>query len=281
MPGQPPDDAVRQVRNFVSGFTERYMRTAIVQLPASSLRDSLLTLLNEAEGDLGRLKESIEIWFNNAMDRVGGWYKRRTNLVVMILATIVTLGLNVDTLLIMQTLQSQAAIRDAIVGKAKTMSEHLPTAMSGGPDGVLASDNGQRQRDATQASSALFGGDELQSLHAQIEALSLPIGWFRPAGAAADCGAVAIAANRIECTRAANHQLLAWMDPRISGWSVALWGDVAFHGAGWLLTIIAASLGAPFWFDILNKFITIRSVGRSARRRAETTEEGAPASRAW
>lgn len=28
---------------------------------------------------------------------------------------------------------------------------------------------------------------------------------------------------------------------------------------GWLMTIIAVSLGAPFWFDLLNKFVNIRS----------------------
>src|SRR5262249_41172936 len=31
--------------------------------------------------------------------------------------------------------------------------------------------------------------------------------------------------------------------------------------AGWLLTAIGASFGAPFWFDLLNKFVTLRSGG--------------------
>lgn len=34
-----------------------------------------------------------------------------------------------------------------------------------------------------------------------------------------------------------------------SGWAIL----------GWLLTAIAVSLGAPFWFDILNKFMVVRS----------------------
>jgi hypothetical protein len=28
---------------------------------------------------------------------------------------------------------------------------------------------------------------------------------------------------------------------------------------GWLITALAVSLGAPFWFDMLNKFIVVRS----------------------
>lgn len=32
--------------------------------------------------------------------------------------------------------------------------------------------------------------------------------------------------------------------------------------AGWLLTAIAASLGAPFWFDLLNKLVNLRNAGK-------------------
>jgi hypothetical protein len=32
---------------------------------------------------------------------------------------------------------------------------------------------------------------------------------------------------------------------------------------GWLLTLLAISLGAPFWFDILNKIVNIRFAGKS------------------
>jgi hypothetical protein len=32
---------------------------------------------------------------------------------------------------------------------------------------------------------------------------------------------------------------------------------------GWLLTVLAISLGAPFWFDILNKVMNIRFAGKS------------------
>jgi hypothetical protein len=43
---------------------------------------------------------------------------------------------------------------------------------------------------------------------------------------------------------------------------------------GLLLTAVAASLGAPFWFDILNKFMNVRAVGASpdeAPRRPSAT----------
>jgi len=35
--------------------------------------------------------------------------------------------------------------------------------------------------------------------------------------------------------------------------------EIAPHIPGWLITAFAISLGAPFWFDLLNKFIVVRS----------------------
>jgi hypothetical protein len=74
------------------------------------------------------------------------------------------------------------------------------------------------------------------STQQQIESLGLPIGWDDKT------------------------------DPKryFTGWSWAgdlggWWDQLQWHWLGWLLTAFAISLGAPFWFDLLNKFIVIRS----------------------
>jgi hypothetical protein len=43
--------------------------------------------------------------------------------------------------------------------------------------------------------------------------------------------------------------------------------------AGWFITALAASLGAPFWFDTLNRFITVRGNGRAPDEKALTTKK--------
>ena len=35
------------------------------------------------------------------------------------------------------------------------------------------------------------------------------------------------------------------------------------HALGWLVTILAIALGAPFWFDTLNKVMNLRHAGRA------------------
>lgn len=47
---------------------------------------------------------------------------------------------------------------------------------------------------------------------------------------------------------------------------VKLGAAVSEHWLGWLLTALAVSLGAPFWFDVLNKIIVIRSTVKPAEK---------------
>ena len=42
---------------------------------------------------------------------------------------------------------------------------------------------------------------------------------------------------------------------------------------GLSITAFAISLGAPFWFDTLNRFMNIRSAGRSPDEAAKTPEK--------
>jgi len=52
----------------------------------------------------------------------------------------------------------------------------------------------------------------------------------------------------------------AGADPEHSG-MMAVAGHWAFNFTGWLLMAIAVSLGAPFWFDLLNKLVNLRLTG--------------------
>jgi hypothetical protein len=45
---------------------------------------------------------------------------------------------------------------------------------------------------------------------------------------------------------------------------------------GWLITAFAVSLGAPFWFDLLNKFVNIRASGKAPEEEPKSPK-GVPA----
>ena len=46
------------------------------------------------------------------------------------------------------------------------------------------------------------------------------------------------------------------------------------HWLGWLLTVLAISLGAPFWFDTLNRLMVIRSTVKPKEKSPEEKSKG-------
>jgi hypothetical protein len=57
--------------------------------------------------NLDRVRSDIADWFNNAMDRVSGAYKRKTQLWSLIIALVLVVLLNIDTIKIAQALWDQ------------------------------------------------------------------------------------------------------------------------------------------------------------------------------
>ena len=85
---------------------------------------------------------------------------------------------------------------------------------------------------------------DLENTLADLRTLNLPIGWTDPA----------------------KREALA----RFSTVSGAAWFLVVAL-LGWMLTALAISLGAPFWFDLLNKVIVLRS---TVKPHEKSPEEG-------
>jgi hypothetical protein len=55
------------------------IRKSIASVGQAQVQRALLTAIDRAEGDLGKAHANVEAWYNSAMDRVSGWYKRRTH----------------------------------------------------------------------------------------------------------------------------------------------------------------------------------------------------------
>ena len=81
--------------------------------------DSLRVLAHDAGGDLEKFKQGIEQWFDNAMDRVTGWYKRQTQWILLIVAVVLTVWANADTLKIAKELWTNPGVRAAFVAQAQ------------------------------------------------------------------------------------------------------------------------------------------------------------------
>jgi hypothetical protein len=186
-------------------------------IPNRQLSQALVTMIDEAKGDFDRAVKNVEDWYDGAMDRVSGWYKRRVQWILLAIGVVAAILINADSVNIAKTLIQDKALRDTIVAQAaKEQPPTTPTTPTG---------NGQEVKDA----------------YARINGLGLPLGWVWNTPATAN-----------DLRRVPNTP-----------------GDVILKIFGLFLTGLAISQGAPFWFDILNKFMVIRSTVKPKEKSKE------------
>lgn len=212
------------------------IEAAISKIGNAEVKKALTVLWEEAHHDITAFEEAIEIWFNNCMERVSGWYKRKAQTINVILAVVVTVLANADSIQIAKSLSSDPALRTALVAEAVTFSEQH-TAESLSPEAAPPDSATARIR-AEQAEQ------KLKAYRDQIQQLGVPIGWTK---------------------QDPNHPDVP--DPRSA--PTDFWGWVKKF-LGLLLTAVAAALGAPFWFDMLNKVMNIRSAGKAPEERPKS-----------
>ena len=99
------------------------LRLAVEGIENSQVRTALAQAIDTASGDFATAQSNVEHWFDSAMDRVSGWYKRRSQWIVFILGLAMAICLNVNTLTIAESLSTSAALRQAVVEEAASM-EH-------------------------------------------------------------------------------------------------------------------------------------------------------------
>jgi hypothetical protein len=82
--------------------------------PDDQLQKLLYGIIERSLGDPDKIKQEMVAWFDNAMDRVSGWYKRWTQLIAFIVALILAAGLNIDSIGVARTLWLQPTLADKL-----------------------------------------------------------------------------------------------------------------------------------------------------------------------
>jgi hypothetical protein len=191
-------------------------KQAVANLPEGSrLKGAMKPLIAAANGNITRLHAEIEHWFNSSMDRVSGWYKTRTQIIIAVIGLALAVGMNVDSLAIVRYLDTNQTARSVLVDRAAQVRNGAGASTPAGP--------------STSDLTDPMGWIERQG--------GLPLGWVlhkQPGQAQGDF----------------EHD---WRKPPVtfSGWLAKT--------AGILFTAFALTLGAPFWFDLLNRFMVVRS----------------------
>jgi hypothetical protein len=177
----------------------------IERLPPGPARQALAALLAQAPAELPALRSAIERWFDEAMDRASGDYKRFTNHALLAFGLVAALGAHLDSATLARAVWAERAACVAV--GAPDAAAALSAAAVGGAGHAPVGD-----RRAASASTAVTS----PSAAAARGDTALPIGW-------------------------GPHDRLDWRTL-----------------LGCLVTALATSVGAPFWFDTLGKFLRVR-----------------------
>ena len=88
-----------------------FFKNGIDEMNESPLQKMLLSLYLKSDGSYEKLKKSIESWYDNNMDRVSGWYKRKKGNNILWISFMVVLLLNVDSIHIFRVLSLDESLR--------------------------------------------------------------------------------------------------------------------------------------------------------------------------
>jgi hypothetical protein len=252
---------------------------------ASELLESLLLGANTIEEQ----RKRIENWFNDSMDRVSGWYKRKSNLWLWIIGIVLSVLANADSISLANVFWNDPTMRAATVAAATKYVETNPapqkTATSQTPSGPATGGQaaGQPDKGTNASSSSSTPGDDeaanpkevlrrLREVRDQLGTAQIPMGWCVSGDAAGQepkCWPVFAPKAAAETGMSRNSAATTEADSIASDPRLIKPYEFSLRYLGWWLTklfgiavtALAISQGAPFWFDLLKKAVNLRLAG--------------------
>jgi len=243
------DDGKTDPEGFV-GTTKAYLRSLWV----------------DAQGDVEEFRSSLENWFDNMMAHASSWYKQYNQVFLLVIGLAISIFFNVDTIEISQKLSNDPELRAQIIDQADKFRKDHPNLLEEyelakkevEQDTTLDSASRVQQASSTKEDyeKLIARRDTLMNraqdlIENEISSVSdvMGLGWSDPCE-----GKKKEERCQLNCGLAPNGN---------NHWALRI--------VGWLLTALAISLGAPFWFDLLNKLMKLRGAVQSAGGKSSTS----------
>jgi uncharacterized membrane protein YbaN (DUF454 family) len=196
----------------------------------AELKDLLKFLMRDAKGDQQVFEYKVDQWFTQVMDRVSGWYKRTTRYWLLGIGFTIALLFNADTIQIYKALSADAQLRGSINTSAQyfiaenPQSQQYNIARANPQTGTMSS---------TAPGVTVIPTTPVQSV---------------PAGA--------VKVNATDLDGYTSSLGLGWGNINFADFSIY---SLLEKLVGLLVTALAISLGAGFWFDALRRLVNINT----------------------
>ena len=185
----------------------------------------------DAQGDVDKFKVMLEKWFDETMKRTTGWYKKYTQIILLIVGLVLAVAFNVNTIEIVHKLEKDPNLRAQLVTHAENFLKEHPYLDKEIEQAVAKNDTNENhalsklkeQRDTLINRAGRLVNDDMEKVNKVMGIGIFAFDW---------------------------------------GTGPFLWSKLGYlleALLGWVITALAISLGAPFWFDLLNKLMKLRS----------------------
>jgi hypothetical protein len=219
------------------------MRLGSEELKDMETVEYISFLLFEADGNIEKFIKSLEEWFDSTMERCVGWYKKNVTFLTLGVAFILSMLFNIDTLQFIDQLSKDDKAREQYVELAGQLlsNEELTN-----PAPVFDSTLEKRLLNDTALFKRL-GSDSVTFVNAITDSVNQQFAYIQK-----------VLFSRMDTLYATSQkvqEVLSFKREKQPHWFFDSWLNLL----GCLITALALSLGAPFWFDLLNKFMKLRS----------------------
>jgi hypothetical protein len=190
-------------------------------------------LFEDAGQDIPQFRVQLETWFNETMARASSWYRKHCQSWLLVIGFLIAGIFNVDTIAIARILM-----------KDKTVRQEMVQLVSSRSDSYYGMMDTLQQHHLVYKDSAFLRNDT--SLRAFV----------------ADTSVVAVYAMLRQDAGDARNVLgihREFSPARPYGNVHPYQSNIWLIWAGWFMTAMAISLGAPFWFDLLGKVVKFRN----------------------
>jgi len=213
-------------------------------LENEDLKKVLRQLWRDADGNIDVFKKKVEGWYNSVMERATGWYKRSTQYILVGVGFTIAVVLNADTLAIYERLENNPEVAEKIALIAESVA----------------------QKDTITVNKLVQAGQEVNGVDTSTASITIDTLALDVTDTEKDRNAKVQYNTKAKELTAVVDQINNYRSPLGMGWKNVNFGkmapiDMATKLLGWLVTALAISLGAPFWFDILKKVVNLRGSG--------------------
>jgi len=242
---KPEDDVTMLIQQSLDSQRTNWGNARIGDETLSFLK----SIWADAKGDVPRFRKSLENWYDETMDRATDWYKRHTQFFLFVVGFLISITFNVDTIKIVDKLEKDPKLREQIVLQAQAFDNAHPNLEKD----LLKQKTDFQLFKSSHSISDLKLNDSLQKK--QLED-SMQLNAFLELKTQRDTlfnRADKLIRNDIKNV---SHSLgLEWENYNCQS---PMYLCILKSILGWAITALALSLGAPFWFDLLNKLMKLR-----------------------